>query len=97
MSLSAAQTSAVSPRCNDPRMGWIEIIDGLGEFLPRRWKSWLSGGIVIAFLAFPSQAQRAVLWYGQERARQITEKVMPLLVPTKSPTAPSPSPSPRPS
>lgn len=77
-------------------MGWMDFIDGLNELMPRRWKRWLSGVIVIAFFAFPSQAQKAVLWYGQEKARQITESVVPLLLPTGTPT-PSPSPSARPS
>ncbi len=75
--------------------GWIDFIDGLNEFMPRRWKRWLSLAILIAFLAFPSEAQRAVLWYGQEKARQITEWVVPLLLPTVTPT-PSHSPSIRP-
>lgn len=74
---SAPETSTVGARCNHPRMGWIDTIDGLNEFLPRRWKRWLSAAVVGGFLAFPSQAQRAVLWYGQERAQQITKKVIP--------------------
>lgn len=78
-------------------MGWIDAIDGLAELLPRRWKRWLSAALVVVFLAVPSQAQRAVIWYGQEKARQMTEKVMPLLVPTTPPSAPGRHPSARPS
>lgn len=72
-------------------MGWIDFIDGLNDFMPRRWKRWVSLAILAAFLAFPSQAQRAVAWYGLEKAREITERVMPLLFPTATPK-PTPSP-----
>ncbi|HQA78918.1 MAG TPA: hypothetical protein PLL50_11270 [Propionicimonas sp.] len=77
-------------------MGWIDFIDGFNDFMPRRWKRWVSLAILLAFFAFPSQAQGAVLWYGQEKARQITERVMPLFFPTATPT-PTPSPNVRPS
>lgn len=71
-------------------MGWIDVVEGLKELMPRHWKRWVSLAIVAAFLAFPTQAQRAVLWYGQEKGRQISETIAPLLVP---PATPSPTPT----
>lgn len=67
-------------------MGWIDVIEGVQELMPRRWKRWLSFAIIAGFLTFPTQAQRAVLWYGQEKGRQLSEKIVPLLMPTATPT-----------
>lgn len=62
------------------------MVEGLTELMPRHWKRWVSLAIVAGFLAYPTQAQRAVLWYGQEKSRQISETIAPLLVPPATPT-----------
>ncbi len=70
-------------------MGWIDFIDGLNEFLPRRWKRGLAVAMAVVFLAFPTQAQRAFLWYGQEKAHQIAERIVPALLPVTTPSSTS--------
>lgn len=69
-------------------MQWIDAIEQCAEVIPKRWKRRVSLALLAGFLVFPTQAQKAVIWYGQEKARQITEGVMPLLAPaTKPPSA----------
>lgn len=68
-------------------MQWIDTLEQCAEVIPRRWKRHVSIALVVGFLVFPTQVQKAVIWYGQEKARQIMEGVMPLLVPAKPPSA----------
>lgn len=71
-------------------------MDGLNEALPRRWKRKVGIVVLVAFTLFPSQARDAVIWYGQERGKQIVERLIPLVTPTDV-TTPSSPPSPKPS
>lgn len=74
-------------------MGWVDVFDAVDEFMPRRWKRKVSVVVLAGFLLFPNQARDFVLWYGGERAKQITEKVLPAIMPTSRPASTlSPSP-----
>jgi hypothetical protein len=71
-------------------MGWTDAIDVANELLTRRWKRKLSVVILAGFVLLLTQAGDAVLWYGQERAKQITEQLLPIITRT---TRPMPSPT----
>lgn len=83
----------VSAVCDDFRMGWTDLVDVANEVLPRRWKRKLSAAILAGFVLFPSEVRDAVLWYGQERGKQIAERFVPLVMPSIRPVL-NPAPSP---
>ena len=72
-------------------MGWTDVIDGLNDFMPRRWKRKLGVGLVVCALLFPTQVQTALVWYGQQKVAELSERIMPLLTAALTPT-PEPKP-----
>ena len=69
-------------------MDWIDEVDIGRGLLPRRWKRHVALAFLAALLLFPNPAQRALVWYAQERAERIVNVVMDTALP--EPTTPAP-------
>ena len=80
-SCSSGALGCVGAACNAEFMDWIDGVDIGRGFMPRRWKRYVALVLLASLLLFPNPAQRALFWYGQERAERIVNIVMDTTLP----------------
>jgi len=77
----------VSESCAFLSMTWADVADAVVGIRPRKV---LQAVLVVAVLAFgTSGVSRAVMWYAEQRADQVTDMFAPILDDLASPPAPS--------
>ena len=78
---SSEVLDCVGADCDPVCMDWIDGVDIGGGLMTRRWKRYVALIFLAAFLLVPNPAQRALFWYGQERAERIVNIVVDTTLP----------------
>lgn len=69
-------------------MGWIDLIDIVGDVATRKWKRRVAVLFALCLVLAPSLAMRPVNWYAKERAQQITDTFIHMTELVPAPTRP---------